>query len=108
MPQVRRGHTREIAQGVFCHECERVPPLRGPGAAYFGCPFKDDDPTPVASDVVEATESLEVVDATDVAVTKTTPAGEATTEVATTLEAQLLKRWAGRETERAGKKQRRD
>ena len=28
-------------------------------------------------------------------------------EVATTLEAQLLKRWAGRETERAGKKQRR-
>ena len=29
-------------------------------------------------------------------------------EVATTLEARLLKRWAGRETERAGKKQRRD
>ena len=28
-------------------------------------------------------------------------------EVATTLEARLLKRWAGRETERAGKKQRR-
>ena len=29
-------------------------------------------------------------------------------EVATTLEARLLRRWAGRETERAGKKQRRD
>ena len=29
-------------------------------------------------------------------------------EVATTLEAQLLKRWAGREAERAGKKQRRN
>ena len=29
-------------------------------------------------------------------------------EVVSTLEAQLLKRWAGRETERAGKKQRRD